>query len=118
MASHRTVAGDRALGKVAKSDNIKQLSERVWLVTSGRSGNSYTVYRECNTLTCNCPWGQHGGAGCHHTRAVWAMLAEAKGYRISFWNTETDARRQRRRFYTLAHGHDGKVLFCTLRKVA
>jgi uncharacterized Zn finger protein len=59
--------------------------------------------------TCTCAWAEHGGVGCSHVIAVLNHLAELKRSSLSFWPTQEDARRQKRRTFQLTskRGEDG-----------
>jgi uncharacterized Zn finger protein len=66
--------------------------------------------------TCTCAWAEHGGVGCSHVIAVLNHLAELKSSILSFWPTQEDALRQKRRTFRLTtpRGEDG--LWITSRR--
>ncbi len=49
------------------------------------------------TATCTCEWIANGGDICCHVMAAVRYLAAQNGHRVSFWATEADARRQKKR---------------------
>jgi uncharacterized Zn finger protein len=63
---------------------------------------------------CTCPWSEHGGFGCAHVIAVLHTLASQKRKRLSFWLTEEEAKRQRRKVLRLS-GDGRDAIFITSR---
>lgn len=50
---------------------------------------------------CTCQWAWHRGVACSHVMAALEHLALRKGRRLSFWPTEEEAHRQKRRVFYL-----------------
>jgi uncharacterized Zn finger protein len=75
------------------------------IVASGSAlGHLVTIWFEPEgtiAATCTCPWAEHGGIGCKHVMAALSRLAELKQSTLSFWLTQEDARRQKRRVFRL-----------------
>ncbi|MEM9953908.1 MAG: SWIM zinc finger family protein [Chloroflexota bacterium] len=57
---------------------------------------------------CTCPWATFNGIGCAHVMATLEHLASQKDRTLSFWNDETDARRQKHRLFKLIGNQDSK----------
>jgi len=100
----------------SRSHEIEPLSDEMFLVTSGTSGEVYTVVL-MDPIICSCNWGRYREpnipCGCSHVVAVKNFLAETtESRRIMAWSSEDDARRQHRRIVPLG---DGLVL--TARKM-
>jgi len=65
---------------------------------------------------CTCPWAINRGVACTHIMAALEYLAVRKGRTLSFWATEAEARRQRRRlFYLTGHEDDAEGVWITSR---
>ena len=82
-----------------------------YLVESEQQPNQhYEVAVQHDTLSghCTCLWARYGGINCKH---VLAALREAYAEQgdLSFWTTQTAARRQHRRILA------GERLYATLR---
>ncbi len=78
-------------------------------VVSGASGSLYHVHViEKGHYGCTCSWGQSRGHGepcaCSHVQAVIMWVAEKVGRRASFWGSEEEARRQRRKMVNIGDG--------------
>ncbi len=65
--------------------------------------------------TCTCPWSQYNGVACAHAMAAMEYLAARKGRRLSFWLTEDDARRQKRRVFFMPDRRDDDGVWITSR---
>lgn len=52
---------------------------------------------------CTCTWAKYNGLACAHVIAALEHLAERKGRKLSFWLTEDDALRQKRRVFHMTH---------------
>ena len=50
---------------------------------------------------CTCPWAIYGGVACTHVMAALEALAKKRGKRLSFWHSQEEAKRQRRRVFCL-----------------
>ena len=88
----------------------------IYRVTSGSSGEQYTVHFSEYGSTCSCPWGTKRSSvisGCSHVVAVNEYLDSLVGRRISVWISDEDAARQHRPTRRIG---DGVVL--TSRKKA
>ena len=58
--------------------------------------------------TCNCEWSRFQGIACTHVMAALDFVAKQKGRKLSFWQTQEDARRQKNRIFELT-GRDETV---------
>ncbi len=65
--------------------------------------------------TCTCNWSNHNGVACTHVMAALELLAGKKGRRLSYWQTEDEARRQRHKRLFLTRGGDTKGVWVTSR---
>lgn len=82
-----------------------------YLVESGQQpGQHYEVVVQQDGLSghCTCLWAQYGGINCKHVLAA-LREAHADEGELSFWPTQTAARRQHRRVLT------GERLYATVR---
>ncbi len=64
---------------------------------------------------CTCPWAINGGVACTHVIAVLEKLAERRGRRLSFWTSENEAQRQKRRRFYLKGGKPSEGVWITSR---
>jgi predicted RNA-binding Zn-ribbon protein involved in translation (DUF1610 family) len=72
----------------------------IFSVKSGSDDKvSYIVYfsQGYHEATCTCKWMQNGGNVCCHVMAAVRFVARLNGNRVSFWATEADAKRQKKR---------------------
>lgn len=53
---------------------------------------------------CTCAWAINGGVACSHVIAALEKLAAKRGRALSFWLSEQEARRQKRRMFYLENG--------------
>ena len=68
--------------------------------------------------TCTCEWSQFRGVACVHVMATLNHVAEQKGRKLSFWQTETDAKRQKNRTFELTGEKTGEQVWITSRNPA
>lgn len=93
-----------------------------WAVSCGKTCkredvHNHLVFRdENNHFACNCPCGQIGKYVCKHIRAVWRYEMAAKGYKVSFWKTQDDAKKQRRKTYKVVLSYG--MAYATIRRMA
>lgn len=55
---------------------------------------------------CTCPWAINRGIACTHVMAALEYLAAKKNRTLSFWTSETEARRQKHRVFYLTHNDE------------
>ena len=65
--------------------------------------------------SCTCEWSQFHGIGCVHVMATLNAVAEQKGRKLSFWQTEADAKRQKNRIFELASESSNDQVWITSR---
>lgn len=65
--------------------------------------------------TCTCEWSQFRGVGCAHVMATLNFVAEQKGRKLSFWQTEADAKRQKNRIFELTRLNGKEQVWITSR---
>ncbi len=65
--------------------------------------------------TCTCEWSQFRGVGCAHVMATLNFVAEQKGRKLSFWQTEDDAKRQKNRIFKLTNQSGREHVWITSR---
>ena len=65
--------------------------------------------------TCTCEWSQFSGVGCVHVMATLNFIAEQKGRKLSFWQTEADAKRQKNRIFELTDRRGREQVWITSR---
>lgn len=65
--------------------------------------------------SCTCQWSQFSGVGCVHVMATLNFIAEQKGRKLSFWQTEADAKRQKNRTFELTGTDDDEQVWITSR---
>ena len=65
--------------------------------------------------TCSCEWSQFHGVGCVHVMATLNYVAQQKGRKLSFWQTESDARRQKNRTFELTGENSEEQVWITSR---
>jgi hypothetical protein len=108
----------KTLNNKSHTHVARQINDHQWEVTSGASGNVYTITRQAGVYTCSCNWGTHRShlnqwaSGCSHVQAVAELVAQGNGYHTSAWSTKEDAQRQHR---STLDTKDGIIL--TARKV-
>lgn len=64
---------------------------------------------------CDCEWARHQGLACSHVMAALEFLAGSKNRRLSFWSSEDEARRQKRRVFFLKGRSDNTGVWITSR---
>jgi hypothetical protein len=112
-ALHRNVVRVKDLQYASRKLDVipRDPTKGQYLVTSAsHPGQLYevTLHQDGLEGTCTCPWAQHGGVNCKHVLAALRAHYAPQGA-ISFWRTNSDARRQHRRLVT------GDTLYATLR---
>ncbi len=65
--------------------------------------------------SCTCEWSQFRGVGCVHVMATLNHVAQQKGRKLSFWQTETDAKRQKNRTFELTGENTTEQVWITSR---
>ena len=65
--------------------------------------------------TCTCTWGRFRGIACSHVMATLNYVAEQKGRKLSFWDKEEDAKRQKNRIFELAGTDNDDYVWITSR---
>lgn len=65
--------------------------------------------------SCTCQWSQFSGVGCVHVMATLNFIAQQKGRKLSFWQTEADAKRQKNRMFELTGTDDEEQVWITSR---
>ncbi|MGB7338576.1 MAG: SWIM zinc finger family protein [Phototrophicaceae bacterium] len=55
---------------------------------------------------CTCQWATFNGIACSHVLATLEFMAAQKKRTLSFWNEETNARRQKHRLFKLVSNRD------------
>lgn len=90
---------------------VTPLSETAFAVTSGTSGNTYTVTLRADRpgATCTCEWGlwrpwTDPRSACSHVQAVMQHLAAQEGRTTSAWGDLDAAQRQRRPVVEIGDG--------------
>ena len=91
----------KALQAKAKTHDIRPVSGKgQWVVTSGTSQKSYTVFAlEYGGYACTCKFGKNqrlGSRPCSHIMAVMDYLESVKGRTLSYWADNGSADRQHR----------------------
>ena len=101
--------------------NVMSLSPRTFVVESRSNEYQNHIVRvqflsgEEVKATCTCPWSQHDGVACAHVMAALEHLAARKGRRLSFWLSEDDARRQKRRVFFMPDKRQKNGVWITSR---
>lgn len=65
--------------------------------------------------TCTCEWSKFRGVGCAHVMATLNFVAEQKGRKLSYWQTEADAKRQKNRTFELTGMSGDEQVWITSR---
>jgi hypothetical protein len=65
--------------------------------------------------SCTCEWSQFRGVGCVHVMATLNHVAQKKGRKLSFWQTESDAKRQKNRTFELTGENTSEQVWITSR---
>ncbi|MFN8376912.1 MAG: SWIM zinc finger family protein [Anaerolineae bacterium] len=111
-----------AQSKDLKARVLNAHSVAVTSITSPNANHIVTVeYDQDGTIhaRCTCPWAIHGGVACTHVLAALEALAEKRGKRLSFWRSQEEARRQRRRIFCLRdHEAVNDGIWITSRRAA
>jgi len=119
ITSHKTVQ------KKSRTHTVTQVGVSTYRVTSGHSGNAYTVRLQDQVrdgamtytgATCTCKWSAYRPAsdprsGCSHVMAVFDYVDEQRT--VSAWQSTEQAKRQHR---PVSYIGDGVIL--TSRKLA
>jgi len=107
-----TIKNAKAVQIKSRTHTVTHLTGNTYEVTSGASGNAYTVTVHSHGGTCSCTWASYrprgdGRSGCSHVISVYNHIEAEAGRKVSAWATAEDARRQHR---PLASIGDGVVL--------
>ncbi|MBZ0281254.1 MAG: SWIM zinc finger domain-containing protein [Anaerolineae bacterium] len=116
-----------------KPKNIKRLQARahrlhaqvidrhtivVQSTTGSTANHVVTIYYDNEGsihARCTCAWAINGGVACSHVIAALETLAARRGRALSFWLSERDARRQKRRVLYLDSGRENNRVWITSR---
>ncbi len=115
----RKITNAKAVQRKSRNHNVSQISDTVYTVTSGASGNAYTVtLQPAGGATCTCEWSKYRPSGdkrsgCSHVVSVFNHITEQAGRKAMAWASEDEAKRQHRPAVNIG---DGVTL--TFRKVA
>jgi len=90
----------KAMQKKSRRHQVRDLDGGLYEVTSGASGQTYTVNMCGGVTRCTCDWGKWTSVGeqtvCSHVLAAQEYLARQDGRTISAWSRESDAAKQKR----------------------
>jgi len=90
----------KAMQRKSRKHQVRDLDGGLYEVTSGASGEAYTVNMCGGVTSCTCDWGKWTAVGeptvCSHVLAVHRYLARQDGRMISAWSRESDAAKQKR----------------------
>lgn len=105
----KQIRNPKTIQKKSRSHEVSLLSRNRYAVTSGASGNQYTVSLVNGSgALCNCKWGQYrpgiGKSGCSHVVAVMDWIEAQKGRTVSAWVDPEQAKRQHRPAQTIGDG--------------
>lgn len=105
----------------AKTLHASRINRRTYVVQSVSSPTANHIVTLDYTpddgiqARCTCPWAINGGVACTHVIAVLEQMAEQRGRRLSFWENETEAQRQKRRRFYLKGGKSNDGVWITSR---
>ncbi|MCK5557477.1 MAG: hypothetical protein KAJ01_03825 [Candidatus Hydrogenedentes bacterium] len=89
---------------------VTKVAANRWTVLSRSTGKKRTVTRFKSRFTCDCP---ATSPTCRHVTAVLMDEMRAKGWVAAVWTSEAEARRQRRKTWTLTR--NGRAFWMTGR---
>lgn len=107
------VTNPKAIQNKSRLHQITPIDNGQFLVTSGVSGEVYTVRLQPSNIqgaVCNCNWGQrrprHDAwrSGCSHVVAVFNYLEQTGNRSVSVWTSEDDVKKQHRSSYAIGDG--------------
>lgn len=114
-----TIKNPKAIQSKSRSHTARQIGDGLYEVTSGASGQTYTVcLLPHGGAGCTCDWSKYrpasnqGQSGCSHVVAVFDHIAAQSGRSASAWANETEAARQHRPAFAIGDG----VVLTTRRK--
>lgn len=80
------ITNHTAVSAKSKTHQVKSAGEHRYLVTSGASGEQYTVVL-FPLATCTCNWAKYRPmgtpSGCSHVQAVIRAMARGEGYSVT-----------------------------------
>jgi hypothetical protein len=115
----RNIKNAKTVNKKSKTHDVVEVSPFTYQVTSGSSGQTYTVKVQDNTqagaidftgAVCDCRWGQYRPnsdprSGCSHAQAVFAYIEKIEtGKTTSAHASFDDAARQHRHMLAIGNG--------------
>lgn len=114
-----TIKNPKAIQSKSRTHQVARRSDGVYDVTSGASGQTYTVcLLPHGGAACTCDWSKYrpasnqGQSGCSHVVAVFDHLAAEAGRSASAWGSPEQAARQHRPAFDIGDG----VILTTRRK--
>ncbi len=106
----KQITNAKAVQAKSRSHTVEQIGAGQFLVTSGATGNGYTVELLDQGAACTCDWAKYRPrdnkqSGCSHVVSVYNHIAQqATGGTVSAWTNDDDARRQRRPSLNIGDG--------------
>jgi len=94
----------------SRTHAITQTDSRTYIVTSGTTGNQYTVTTLDNGASCTCDWAKYrpaennGRCGCSHVLAVMAYIEAGKQRKVKALTSWDTARRSHRKILDIGDG--------------
>jgi hypothetical protein len=105
------------LTQKSKTHTVTQIDSRNYTVTSGLTGNKYTVTLLDNGASCSCDWAKYrpadnnGRCGCSHVLAVIAHIEADKARTVKAFTSWEPVQRSHRKVLDIGDG-----LILTTRK--
>ena len=98
----------KAMDSKSKGHEVVEVARDTYEVTSGTSGQTYTVSLRENGGRCTCDWAKYHRRGeavtCSHVIAVHKWLAAQEGRRATAWASYAEATRQHKPLENIGEG--------------
>ena len=105
----RQITNKKFIQGKSKIHEVEILGNGIFKVTSGSSGETYTIAIVEYGATCTCPWGQYRRwaspqSGCSHVISAYRVSLAEQGRAVSMWTSKEDADRQHRHQIEIGDG--------------
>jgi hypothetical protein len=105
----RQITNKKSIQSKSKTHKVLVLGNGIYKVTSGESGEVYTVAMTERGATCTCDWGMYREwvdprSGCSHVVAAFRKSYEPRARAVSMWTSQEDADRQHRHQFNIGDG--------------
>lgn len=104
-----TITNVKTVNAKSKTHTVEHVRGNMYNVTSGASGETYSVTMFERGGVCTCKWGNYRNwtdprSGCSHVQAVVAVINAEAGRKVTAHESMEDAKRQHRPVIAIGDG--------------